>query len=1031
MSDETLGNEIAVIGMAGRFPGAETLDELWSLIVGGREGITDFADDELRAAGVPREALDDPAYVRRMGVLRDPAGFDAPFFGYAPREAETLEPAHRLFLEVAWEALEDAGCDTTRFPGAVGVFAGAGEAAYTHAHVLTRPEIVAALGRFAINVGSSKDFFATRTAYKLDLRGPAINVQTGCSTSLVAVHAAAQALLARECDLALAGGACVPPGREGYLWSPGGILSPDGRCRSYDADSGGTVAGSGVGAVVLKRLGDALRDGDTVRAVIRGSAVNNDGGLKMAFTAPSVQGQAAVIGEALAVAGVHPDSIRYVEGHGSGTELGDPVEIAALADAFRAHTGRAGFCAVGSIKGNIGHADAAAGIAGFIKAVLALHHRVVPPTAHFRAPNRRIDLARSPFYVSARAEPWDAGDEPRRAGVSAFGIGGTNAHVVLEEAPVPLPSAPKRPWHLLVLSARTETALDAMTLRLADHLRARPGLPLADAAHTLQSGRREMAHRRMLVLRDGEDAARLLDERRPDRVLSASVDEERRSVAFLFPGLGDQYPQMARRLYDAEPVFRQEMDRCAGILRDRFGIDLLAALYPGDAPAEAEPGARIDLRAMLAGGDEPPAGALARTELAHPTLFAVEWALARLWISWGIVPAAVLGHSLGEYAAAAVAGVFSLEDALELVAARARLIEALPPGAMLSVPLPPDAVAPFLAEGTAVAAVNAPALCAVSGTPEGIDQVRRRLEDAGHAARPLAASHAFHSPRMDPLVAPVREMVGRMRLSAPSIPFVSSATGTWITAAQATDPEYWARHLRDPVRFADGAATLLAEPGRVLLEIGPGQTLGTFVRQRGDSAGVPAIPTLRHAYDRTTDAAFALGALGRLWLAGVTPDWAALHDGGRLNRIPLPTYPWEHGRYWIDPPHAISSAPSSSAPASPAPAAAHHPRPALRTDFHPPTTDAERVIAEMWTELLGIGRLGVHDDFFALGGHSLLATQIVSRLRGRFGLELPLKTVFEAPTVARYAELLEEALMERIEWMSDDEVLTLAGESVP
>jgi acyl transferase domain-containing protein len=905
------GTEVAVIGMAGRFPGAETLDELWAMIAEGREGITTFSDDELRAVGTPGAWIADPAFVKRLGVLRDVERFDAAFFGYSPREAELLEPAHRLFLECAWEALENAGVDPGRAGRAVGVYAGAGESSYVRTHVLTRPELVEALGWFAITIGSNKDFLPTRTAYKLDLRGPAVGVQTGCSTSLVAIHLAVQALLARECDVALAGGSTVNvPHRTGYLWQPASIMSADGSCRAFDAGASGTAGGNGAGVVVLKRLEDALHDGDPVRAVIRGSAVNNDGALKVAFTAPSVEGQAAVIGEALTVAGVDPATIRYVEGHGSGTEMGDPIEIAALAEAFAGVEGTRR-TAVGSVKSNIGHADTAAGVAGFIKTVLALESRVIPPTAHFRAPNPRIPFARGPFYASGQAEPWERGPEPRRAGVSSFGIGGTNAHVVLEEAPEAAPSSARRPWHLITLSARTPTALDAAAARLADHLRNHPGLPLADVAHTLQVGRREMAQRRMIVVRDGEDAAALLEGRQPDRVASGAVDDALRSVAFLFPGVGDQYPQMARGLYEGEPAFRAEVDRCAGLLRARFGIDLLAAIYPGHAPEEAAPGAGIDLRRMLArGAADPAAERLNETELAQPAVFVVEYALAKLWMSWGITPGAVIGHSLGEYAAAVIAGVFTLEDALELVTARGRMIQQLPAGAMLAVPLAAAAVEAFLVEGAAVATINAPELCVVAGTPGAVEAVRLKLAEAGHTARPLAATHAFHSPQMDSLVGPVREMVARMRLGAPSIPFVSNVTGTWVTAEQATDPGYWARHIREPVHFERGVAELLKDAGRVLVEMGPGQTLSTFVRQRPDSAGVTVIPTVRYPYDRTSDTAFALGALGRLWLAGVTPDWAAFHDGESLRRVPLPTYPWERQRYWIDAPAADESSPA-------------------------------------------------------------------------------------------------------------------------
>ncbi|HEX6910891.1 MAG TPA: beta-ketoacyl synthase N-terminal-like domain-containing protein, partial [Longimicrobium sp.] len=916
--------EVAVIGMSGRFPGADDLDAFWRGLRDGVEGIRTFTTDELRAAGIPADMLADPAFVPRFGALGDVATFDAGFFGYTPREAETLEPAHRLFLECCWEALENAGVDPARAGGSIGVFGGSGTPYYVQEHVRPNRELAAALGEFQLTVGSGKDFLATRAAYKLDLRGPAVSVQTGCSTSLVAVHMAAQGLLHGECDLALAGGAnVVVPNHGGYVYAPGGISSPDGHCRAFDADAAGTLAGNGVGVVLLKRLADAVRDGDPIRAVIKGSAVNNDGGLKVAFTAPSVEGQAAVIREALEMADVDPSTIRYVEAHGSGTELGDPIEIAALTQAWRGWTDRRQFAAVGSVKTNVGHLDAAAGIAGFIKTVLALEARELPPTLHFRRPNPRIDFASSPFYVSARREAWEAdGHAPRRAGVSSFGIGGTNAHVVLEEAPRPRPSRSRRATQLLVLSARTPSALDAAGERLAAHLAAHPEQPLADVAHTLQSGRREFPFRRALVVRPGEDAAALLGARHPERVWTAAVEDGHRSVAFLFPGVGEQYPQMARGLYDTEPAFRAEVDRCAEVLRPLIGIDIRDVIFPGDAPADVPAGAGIDLKAMLgrAESSDPAAERLNRTELAQPAVFVIDYALAKLWMSWGIVPQAVVGHSLGEYAAACVAGIFSLEDALALVAERARLIGALPGGAMLAVPLSAEKTAPFLAEGTAIAAVNAPELCVVAGPAEAVDAVRQRLGDAGHVARPLAATHAFHSPMMEPVLGQIEARVGRMRLNAPQVPMVSNVTGTWITAEEAADPRYWARHTRETVRFDRGIAELLRAPGRVLVECGPGQTLSTFVRQRGDAGPVPVIPSIRYPYDRTPDAAFLLGALGRLWLAGVTPDWGGFHAGERLNRVPLPTYPWERQRYWVDAPRPgeTESAPRGGRRAHPA-----------------------------------------------------------------------------------------------------------------
>jgi phthiocerol/phenolphthiocerol synthesis type-I polyketide synthase E len=896
--------EVAVIGMAGRFPSADDLQAFWQILREGREAIRRFTPDELRASGISDEEIADPAYVPAFGSMNNVDEFDAAFFGYNPREAEALEPAHRIFLECCWEALENGGVDPARASGGIGVFAGAGVPFYTEENVRGNRELAAAIGEFQMMLGSGKDFLATRAAYKLDLRGPTMSVQTGCSTSLVAIHVATQALLHRECDLALAGGAnVVTPNHTGYLYAPGSISSPDGHCRAFDADAQGTLGGSGVGVVLLKRLEDAVRDGDPIRAVIKGSAVNNDGGQKIAFTAPSVEGQAAVIREALEVADVDPSTIRYVEGHGSGTELGDPIEIAALTQAWRGWTDRKQFAAIGSVKTNVGHLDAASGITGFIKTVLAMENRAVPPTVHFRAPNPKIDFASSPFYVSNRLEDWETDGTPRRAAVSSFGIGGTNAHVVLQEAPKTRASRARRDTQLLVLSARTPTALDAVTERLAAHLREHPEQPLADVAWTLQAGRRELGFRRTLVVRAGEDAAALLAEKHPERVATAAVEDGHRSVAFLFPGVGDQYPQMARGLYDAEPTFRAEVDRCAAILRPLLGIDIREALFPGDAPAEAPPGQGIDLRAMMGRTESvtPESERLNRTELAQPAVFVIEYALAKLMMRWGIVPEAVIGHSLGEYAAACIAGIFSLEDALALVAERARLIGALPGGAMLAVPLGPEAAAGFLVEGTAIATVNAPQLCVVAGPEGAVEEVRKRLADAGHVARTLAATHAFHSPMMDPVVGPIEALVGRMRLNAPKVPMISNVSGTWITAAEATDPRYWARHTRETVRFDRGAGELLGT-GRVLVEVGPGQTLSTFIRQRGDAGQVPVIPTVRYPYDRTPDAAFLLGALGRLWLAGVTPDWEAFHEGERLNRVPLPTYPWERQRYWIDAP---------------------------------------------------------------------------------------------------------------------------------
>ncbi|HEX7239910.1 MAG TPA: type I polyketide synthase, partial [Longimicrobiaceae bacterium] len=703
------GHEVAIVGMAGRFPGARDLEEFWSNLRGGVDAITRFSEEQLLAAGVAPDRLRSPGYVRASGMLRDVDLFDAEFFGLSPRDAVFLNPQQRLFLECAWEALETAGYDPGTVPGRVGVFSGAELNGYWQ---LLERHPALRHATLQIQLGNAPFNVATRTSFLLGLEGPSLNVQTACSSSLVAVHLACQSLLEGESDMVLAGGSAVQvPQEKGYLSEQGGILSPDGACRSYDAEARGTVPGSGVGVVVLKRLEDALADGDTIHAVIRGTAVTNDGAAKIGYSAPSRSGQARAITEALAVAGVEPDEVSYVEGHGSATELGDPIELEALTQAFRARTGRTGFCALGSVKSNVGHLDAAAGVAGLIKTVLALEHGEIPPTLHFERPSPKVDFERSPFFVNARLRPWDMDGAPRRAGVSSFGMGGTNAHVVLEEAPEPEPSGPSRPLQLLLLSARSAAALEAATDRLARHLREHPEQELADVAHTLRVGRRRFGHRRALVVRGREEAAAALESRDASRIRDAAEEWDERDVVFLFPGLGDHYPQMARGLYEAEPVFREEVDRCAEILLPLLGTDLRGVLFPGEAPAGQLPGADMgaatDLRRMLGrDGSDDAAGGLARTELAHPAVFVVEYALARLWTSWGVAPAALLGHSLGEYVAATLAGVFELPDALALVAERARLVAELPPGAMLAVPMDPARLEPLLGGGVALAAVN-------------------------------------------------------------------------------------------------------------------------------------------------------------------------------------------------------------------------------------------------------------------------------------------------------------------------------------
>ncbi|HEX5707970.1 MAG TPA: condensation domain-containing protein, partial [Pyrinomonadaceae bacterium] len=1002
---------VAVIGMAGRFPGARNLDEFWRNLRDGVEAVTFFSDEELAAEGVSADVMSHPNYVRAGAVLDDIEMFDAQFFGFSPREAEIIDPQHRFFLECAWEALESAGYNSEAYQGPIGVFGGMHMSKYLLNNLLSNPEVLEAAGALQIRIWNDKDFLASLAAYKLNLRGPSITVQTACSTSLVATALACQSLLNYQCDMALAGGVTISvPQRVGSFFQEG-VLSPDGHCRAFDAKGQGTVGGNGVGVVVLKRLAEALADGDSIQAVIKGSALNNDGSFKIGYTAPSMEGQMEVIGLAQALAGVEPETISYVEAHGTGTPLGDPIEVAALTEVFRAGTDKKGFCGIGSVKTNIGHLDAAAGVASLIKTVLALKHRQLPPSLNFEQPNPKIDFANSPFRVNDKLTEWKRDGAPRRAGVSSFAMGGVNSHVIVEEAPEIKESSDSRPWQALMLSAKTTTALERMTANLLEHLREHPEQKLADVAYTLHTGRRTFNHRRVVLCQSADGAANALETRDAKRMLSSVGDAERRPVIFMFPGQGAQYLRMAADLYEHEPTFRAQLKECAGILDGHLGFDLLELLYPSDERA-AEAAERLN-----------------QTLITQPALFAVEYSLARVWMGWGVRPAAMIGHSIGEYVAAALAGVFSLEDALALVAERARLMQQLPAGAMLAVSLPEEEVLPLLKPGLSLAAVNSAALCVVAGLNESVEALRGRLAAQGVECRRLHTSHAFHSGMVEPILKTFVEKVQRITLREPELPYASNVTGRMITAAEATSPEYWARHLRQTVRFADGLGELLQDANAVLLEVGPGRMLGTLARRHPRKTDKQLIlSTLRHPQETQADVAFLLNSLGRLWLAGLEIDWPKFYAHERRLRVPLPTYPFDYQRYWIEPRNVsaeLTSRPADvgsevvrsaenadaaaavGAPSSEAGSA--HRRPELSSEFVAARNETEEKLAAIWSKFLGFEQIGVHDDFFELGGHSLLATQIVSRVRETFNITLPIGSFFEEPTVSGLAERVTAA----------------------
>ncbi len=890
-STDAAGNvvDIAIVGMAGRFPGAASVDQFWANLRDGVESIRRLGDEELEAAGVSRATLNDPDYVRACPVLEDVDKFDAAFFGLSARDASIMDPAHRIFLEVAWQAFEHAGYTALPEEGVVGVFAAAGAPLYMIENLRTNPDLMRSVGEFLVrHTGNDMNFLATRVSYEMDLRGPSMNVQTACSSSLVSVHLACQSLARGECVMALAGGSTVlVPQAHGYHFKEGEILSPDGHCRPFDAKSAGTVFGSGAGAVILKRLSDALDDGDTIHAVIKGSAVNNDGAVKVSYLAPGVDGQAAVVGSALEDAGVAADSISYIEAHGTGTLVGDPIEVEALNEAYRSRAKRRNYCAIGSVKSNIGHLGEAAGAASLIKAVMALKHRQLPPSLGFETPNPAIDFANSPFFVNDRLREWEA-EGPRRCGVTALGAGGTNCHVILEEAPHALAGEGDRSQQLIVLSAKTKTALDLVSDNLAATLETNPALSLADAAYTLSVGRRGMPHRRAVAAASVQDAARLLRERGSKHVANGVAADQAPKVVFMFPGGGAQYAGMGRELYQHEEAFRDAIDECLAIIEPALGLDLKALMYPAPEALEA---AMRDLE---------------RPSLTLPSLFATEYALARLFMAWGVMPQAMIGHSVGEYAAACLSGVMSLKDAIRLVLMRGRLFEAVRPGGMLSVPLSEQALRALMPAGLDIAAVNAPELSVASGSSEAIARLQAILAARGIESTPVHINVAAHSSMLDPVLGEFRDLCRTISFQRPQSAFVSNVTGTWITADQAMSADFWVSHLRSTVRFADGLSAI-GELGDVaLLEVGPGRTLSMLARAQAQPFR-NAFSCIRHPQETASDLSFALTSLGRLWSVGAAIDWTAFYDGQLRNRIPLPAYPFEGKSFWVTPGKAAAA----------------------------------------------------------------------------------------------------------------------------
>ncbi|GAB3899445.1 polyketide synthase [Spirosoma agri] len=968
--------DVAVIGMAGRFPGATTIDEFWNLLKQGRETTRFFTDEELDPT-IPAKLKNDPLYVKARGVIANADQFDAPFFGLAPTVAQLMDPQQRIFLEIAWEALEQTGYLPQHYSGRVGVFAGCGNNSYYLNNVLTNRDLVDQIGSFQVMTLNEKDYIASRTAYQLNLKGPAVSVYSACSTSLLAITQAVQSIRSGQTDVALAGGASITaPINSGHLYQEGAMLSKDGHCRSFDAKGEGTVFSDGAGVVLLKSLADAQRDGDTVYAVIKGIGVNNDGAGKGSFTAPNAEGQAGSIAMAIADADIDPATISYVEAHGTATPLGDPIELDGLTMGFGEQTEKQ-YCAIGSIKSNMGHLTQAAGVAGFIKTTLALYHKQIPASLNFSTPNPAINFTDTPFFVNTQLTDWQPTGarqhNPRRAGVSSFGVGGTNVHVVLEEFANENPvSETGRPVQLVTWSAKSLVSREAYASRLADAFRQNTQLSLADAAFTLQTTRADFTHRRFAV---AATTAELIEKLSAETIVSSTaktVKEAPGEVVFMFPGQGAQYLNMGRMLYEQEAVFRQAVDECADLLLTQSGVDIRPVIYSQVLDVEAEQ-------------------RLKNTRYTQPALFVTEYALARLWMSWGIEPSVFCGHSIGEFVAAHLAGIFTLADALMLIATRGRLVSEQPRGSMLSVRMDAETVQAMMPTGLSMAAINSPKLCVVAGPDEDIADFARQLDDQEILNQPLETSHAFHSSMMEPVVGEFEKIVSQITLNRPQKAIVSTVTGSWLTDAQATDPAYWADHLRATVRFSDAIATVIELENPLLLEVGPGHVTATLARQQTTNRPITVLAGLVNQPDTTIAYQALLTTLGQVYLSGLAPDWTTFYANQHRQKVTIPTYAFNRKRCWIDP--VVEQLPVTV----PSNIATHTELSTCSLSTSSPITETSMRkdmlitrVNELLEQASGIDMDGITPDmsFLEIGLDSLLLTQVAITLKNEFNVPI-------------------------------------------
>lgn len=1068
--DNEFEDDIAIIGMVGKFPEANDLETFWTNIRDGVESVKILTADELRQRGFGDFIEENPNFVSAEASLDNKTleTFDAAFFNMSPRETEIMDPQHRLFLESCWQLFEHAGYSTEHYDGRVGVFGSTGFSGYLESHLLPNRDLLAETGSFQIQLGNDKDFIATRVSFKMGFTGPSVSVSTLCSSAAVAVHMARESLLNFQNDFVLAGGVNISISTSDTLYyQEGGIGAGDGHCRAYDERASGTVSGSGLGIIALKRLEDAIEDGDTIDAILKGSAVNNDGSNKASYTAPSPEGQAEVIAEAIATSGVSPETINYIDGHGTATNIGDPIEITALTKAYRQHTDKKGFCGIGSVKTNIGHLVTAGGVASLIKTVLALKHQQMPPSLNFEKPNPKIDFKNSPFYVNAKLKNWEATEYPRRAAVSSFGIGGTNVHLILEEAPEAAANDDDGEAKIIVLSAKSKSALAQMKLNLSNHIEQKPELSLDDVSHTLKIGRCSFEHKFSAVCDNLTELSGILKDEVKDCSFYRKQKSIDRSICFMFSGQGSQYINMAQSLYKSDPLFSEPMDRCFEYLNNQCSIDLKSIIYPADNNDEL----------------------IKQTQYTQLSLFVIEYSLAQFYIAKGVKPESMIGHSIGEYVAACLAGVFSLEDGLAIVNRRGLLMSQQPTGDMISVALNNEQLAPYLSDTVHLAANNADLAKVLSGSAEAISEVINQLTKDGIGFTQLKTSHAFHSAMMDGALEEFSSFLSGVQFNQPKIPFMSNLTGDWITGEQATSPDYWVRHLRSTVDFVGGIKTLMEDESRVFLEVGPGIALTTLAQMTLDDRQL-AINSLPKFDLASSDKYCIQQSLAKLWCTGVKLDWALISNNKKSRRIPLPTYPFERKRFWIEPNNHwsiatkadlelsdgleleqkcpqdikftsgkleidldwkgkpseeqrqqlkaimelrsqlesicndLSASAQINMKVSPLKlnkaddnqdgsfddtnlVEANNERPDIETPLVRPQTDLQKRLASDWERALGFTPVGINDNFFELGGHSLIAAALVNQLRQEYEVEVELRELLEGPTIARVCDLIE------------------------